>query len=97
MAQLNEIEVFRLTPEEGKYYQTTTWTRSTGRWPNNKYYSTNELQYVGKFIRHESYGFHDNAKHWDIFDNNGIEIIVNYTYEGTTSFVEFKQKNILTS
>jgi hypothetical protein len=92
MTQLNEIEVFRLTPEEGKYYQTTTWTHSTGRWPNIKYYSTNQLRYVGKFVRHVSEGYRDNANHWDIFDNNGVEEIVRYTYEGTTSFIQVNPK-----
>ncbi len=88
MAQINEIEVFRLTPKEGNYYQTTTWTRRAGNWPNEKYYSTNDLQYVGKFIRHGSCGYRDNAEHWDIFDNNGVEVTVKYTYEGTTSFIQ---------
>ena len=88
MSQSKEVQVFRLTPQEGKHYQTTLWTRRVGNWPDEKYYSTNELKYVGKFIRHESVGYRDNAQHWDIFDNDGKEEIVNYTYEGTTSFVE---------
>lgn len=92
MAQSKEIEVFRLTPEVGKYYQTTTWTRITGKYPKEKYYSTNELRYVGLFIRHVSKGYHDNAQHWDIFNNHGVEEIVHYTYEGTTSFVEVDPK-----
>lgn len=92
MAHLNEIEVFRLTPEKDKYYETTTYTHRIGHFPNEKYYTVNKLRYVGKFIRHESCGYRDNAIHWDIFDNNGNEEIVNYTYEGTTCFIEVQPK-----
>ena len=84
----NKVQVFRLTPEVNKYYMTTTWTEREGKWPNEKYYSTNEIKYVGRFLRHVSHGYRDNASHMDIFDNNGVEEIVNYTYEGTTSFIE---------
>jgi len=84
----DKIEVYRLTPKVNKYYMTTTWTEKVGKWPNEKYYSTNKLRYVGRFLRHVSYGYMDNATHMDIFDNNGVEEIVNYTYEGTTSFIE---------
>jgi hypothetical protein len=83
-----EIEVYRNEPEEGKYYYTTTLTRRAGNFPNQRFYTTNELVYVGKFIKHYKYGYHDNAVHWDIFDKNGTEIKVNYTYEGTTCFLE---------
>ena len=92
MSKLNKIEVFRLKPIENKYYETTTYTHKTGQFPNEKYYTINKLRYVGKFIRHESCGYRDNAIHWDIFDNNGNEEIVNYTYEGTTCFIEVQPK-----
>ena len=84
----NKIEVFRMTPIEGKYYKTTTFTEIK----NNKYWSTNELVYVGKYLRHASYGFRDSAEHYAIFDKNGSEIIVHYTYEGTTCFVEVERE-----
>jgi len=87
---MTECEVFRMTPIEGKYYKTTTYTRKN----NNKYYSTNELHYVGKYIRHASCGYHDSAEHYAIFDNNGVEKIVHYTYEGTTCFIEVDVKII---
>ncbi len=83
---MTECEVFRMTPEEGKYYKTTTYTRKN----NNKYYSTNELRYVGQYIRHASCGVRDSAEHYAIFDNNGLEEYVHYTYEGTTCFIEVK-------
>lgn len=92
--QPNEVEVFRLILKEDCYYKTTTCTRQSGRWPNVKYYSTNELQYVGKFIENRSEGYRDNATHWAVFDNNGIEVIIYYTYEGTTCFVQVVPKII---
>ena len=89
---MTEYQVFRLTPKENKYYATATYKRRTGRWPNEEFYTTEKPTYVGRFIRHESIGYRDNAEHWDIFENNGIEVIVRYTYEGTTCFVEASPK-----
>lgn len=85
---MTEIEVFRLTPIPGKYYETALHTRSVGRYPDTKYYTTNIPIYVGKFIKHISTGYGDSAQHYDIFNDNGKEIIVQYTYEGTTCFRE---------
>ena len=89
-----EIEVFRLTPEKGKYYVTTTCTRKVGHWPNTKYYTTNPLQYVGEFVKHFQQGWADGAQHWDIFTNNGKDEIVHYTYEGTTCFLEVPRRGL---
>lgn len=77
-----EIEIFRLTPEEGEYYEYAECTRKEGKWPKERYYTTNELIYVGKFIRHESIGCRDNAEHWDIFEHG----VVTYSYSGNTCF-----------
>ena len=69
---------------------TTVNTGSCGNlWFNT---STNKLQYVGKYIRHVSCGYHDSAQHYAIFDDNGVEVIVKYTYEGTTSFIQVHPK-----
>lgn len=83
-----EIQVYRISPIEGKYYYTTTWTRKEGVYPNETYYSKNPLRYVGKFITHHQYGYGDGATHYDIFEDGDTVNHVNYTYEGTTSFVE---------
>ena len=90
-----ETQVYRLTPEAGKYYETAEYTRRKGRWPNVVYYTTNKMQYVGKFVKHLQFGYHDSAIHIDIFDNNGEEIQLHYTYEGTTSFREVEKVEII--
>ena len=77
-----ETEVYRLTPEEGECYEYAECTRKEGRYPNERYYTTNSLIYVGHFIRHESRGYRDNAEHWDVFENG----IVTYSYSGNTCF-----------
>jgi len=95
MTDAIETEIFRLTPATDKYYETATYTRRTGNWPNEKYYTFNPLRYVGKFIKHEQYGFGDGARVYAIFDNNGKMETVQYTYEGTTCFREVDPNQIL--
>ena len=88
MSNIEEIQVFRLLLQEGRYYKTTILTREVGKWPNKKYYSTNQLKYVGKFVKNILYGYHDDTELVSVFDNNGIEEYVRYADDGTTSFVE---------
>ena len=90
----NEVEVYRLSPEEGKYYKTATYTRKTGlyRLKNEKYYTTNPLKYVGLFIRTKCVANDGCGEVWSIFDNNGEEVKVQHTYEGTTCFVETRSQ-----
>ena len=84
-----EIEVFRLTPEKGKYYETALITRKEGRYPNNKYYTTGHLRYVGEFIMQMKCGFGDGVQVIDIFENQyNVKVNVYYTYEGTTAYRE---------
>jgi len=84
-----EIEVFRLTPELNKYYETALLTRKEGKYPNEKYYTTNTLRYVGMFIVQMRLGFGDGTQVIDIFENQHNEKVnVYYTYEGTTAFRE---------
>ena len=91
-----EIQVYRNSPKEGKYYYTTTWTRQEGVYPNETYYSKNSLRYVGKFVRHYQYGYGDGATHYDIFQDGDTLHRVDYTYEGTTSFVETEPPPVIT-
>lgn len=86
----DEVEVFRISPEEGKYYYTATHTRKTGSYSqkNERYYTKNPLTYVGRYIETLRRGYGDNSQTWSIFDNYGEEVRVDFTYEGTTCFVE---------
>jgi hypothetical protein len=92
----NETEVFRLTPTVGNFYYTTEYTRKTGDFlsGNERYYTTKPLNYVGQFVKHCSHGFGDGATHWDIFMDNGEEVKLYYTYEGTTSFLEVDKSTV---
>ena len=88
--QEEEVEVYRLDPQVGKYYETAEYTRKTGTWGqrNERYYTTNTPRYVGLFIRTERSGYGDSGRVWSIFDDNGKRVQVEYSYEGTTSFRE---------
>ena len=81
-------EVFRLTPKLGKCYMYAEATTRQGSYPTQKYFTTNELQYVGVFKEHLQYGYRDYATHIGVFDNYGTEVRVNYSYEGNTCFIE---------
>jgi len=89
---IKEIEVFRLTPELGKYYETALLTRREGRFPDEKYYTIHTPQYVGKFMIQMRSGYGDGVQVVDIFENEkGEKVNVNYTYEGTTAYREVKE------
>jgi len=85
-------EVFRLTPEPGKYYSYAEHTKCVGKWPNVKYYTTNKLQYVGLFLYHSVSGYRDNAEHVSTFYNCGKETRIRYSDGGNTSFIEVKPR-----
>ena len=82
------VEVFRLTPILGKCYSTAEYTIKVGSYPNERYFTTYELRYVGRYLRTERYGSGDGMTATSFFDVNGIINLVEYTYEGTTSFLE---------
>jgi hypothetical protein len=87
--QVNEIEVFRLIPQTGHYYETAEATRRTGNWDSLKYYTTNPLRYMGKFLYHRREGYHDVSQTWAYFeDDDGNIINIKYSYEGNTCFRE---------
>jgi len=90
MESKTEIEVFRLMPEEGKNYMTAVFTRKEGKYPTEKYYTTNSLVYVGTCVSTVRYGFGDGSSGSSFFSNNGKDVKVDYTYDGTTCFVEVK-------
>ena len=88
---MTEIEVFRITPnpEINKCYEHAEATRVEGRFPNERYFTTNTPRYVGRFIKRVRQGFGDGGRITDYFeDNNGNEQTVDYSYEGKTCFRE---------
>ena len=83
-----EKQVFRISPQENKAYETAPYTRKIGKYPNEKYYTTNPLTYIGIMIKHVTFGHGDASYGYALFSKNGIEEKVEYTYEGTTCFRE---------
>jgi hypothetical protein len=86
-----ETRVFRLTSEDfnkSKCYAFALMTRRVGSFPNEKYYTTNPLQYLGKHIRSEEWGSRDQHSGAETFDNHGKETRIGYDYDGLTCFRE---------
>ena len=90
-----EIEVYRLTKfDKEVHYAFAMRTRKEGRYPNEVYYTTNPLMYVGKYIESERWGWGDGSGGAEYFDNNGKQERIEYDYEGNTCFVPVKVINI---
>ena len=83
-----EIEVFRLTPTKNKTYFYAEATRKTGTYPNIKYYTSNNLKYVGEYIQDYRTNTGDGGYFWAIFKDGDVENRVDYSYEGNTCFIE---------
>ena len=69
-----EVEVYKLQRfEKDKCYEYALNTRTEGIWPNERYFTTNPLQYVGKHIRtiYNSYPWLNDYYITEIFDDNG--------------------------
>jgi len=84
----NEVEVFRITPTPDKCYKHAEYTRNEGRFPDERYYFRGEPEYVGKHVSHNRDGYGNGDRVWDIFNDNGKENRVDYSYAGRTSFIE---------
>ena len=89
---LNKIRVYRMSKNEfviGKKYYFAFYTEKEGEFPNIKYYTNNELKYLGKYLSYEEYGYHDNSCIiYTFIDNNGEENKINLDYEGKSCFLE---------
>lgn len=85
-----EIEVFRMSLfSKEKEYEFALKTRTHGRWPNEKHYTTNPLRFVGKYLRSEDNGgLYDNSGGSEVFLLNGKEVKIVLDYEGHTCFRE---------
>jgi hypothetical protein len=86
---MTETEVFRISPEYGKFYEHAEYTRQVGRYPNEKYYTNILPRYVGRFVQRVQGGWGDGSWRRDYFLNEiGLNVAVDYSYEGRTSFRE---------
>ena len=80
-----ETEVFKYsTFKPNKCYAFALSTRTAGSWPNERFFTTHPLKYLGKYLRTETWGSNDGGGRAEIFEGGRIE----YNYEGTTCFVE---------
>jgi len=82
-----ETEVFRLsTFDKNVDYSFAMKTRTEGLWPNEKYYTTNTLQFLGKHVNSVRWGYGDQSGGEEIFEHNGVQTRIVYDYEGKTCF-----------
>jgi hypothetical protein len=89
MANFGEKEVFRITPELGKYYTWAESTRRSGVWPNEKRFApTDNVIYVGELINISKGGLGDGSWRTDTFLHKETKTIVHYSYGGDTCFIE---------
>ena len=87
-----EIEVYRDSPKPDKYYFTALYTRKEGNWDNMRYFTTNQLIYAGKNNCCIREGWGDGATIYELFNQDGNIVRINYTYEGTTCFIEVTEE-----
>ena len=94
---MTEIQVFRICPKvgDGKFYEYAECTRKEGKWPNEKWYTTNTPLYVGILVSTSTGGYGDGGWRRDYFsDHTGKEHIVKYSYDGNTCFREVPSKEL---
>jgi hypothetical protein len=94
---MTETQVYRICPvvSDGKFYEYAECTRKEGRWPNEKWFTTNKLIYVGRLVKIAQGGYGDGGWRTDYFeDEYGNEHKVDYNYFGTTCFREVPQRPI---
>lgn len=74
--------------DTSKCYKTALRTRMEGPWHNQRYYTTNPLRYVGKYVSSIRTGSANGTEITEIFNDNGTENRVELDYDGKTSFIE---------
>lgn len=90
-----EYEVFRsLQFDTNKYYEFAIKTRTEGNYPNQKYYTTNEPKYLGKYVKSEEWGWGDGRGGAEYFVDNGVINRIEYDYCGNTCFREVQTKKL---
>jgi len=99
-----ETEVFRLMEPSDKHnplnypankifsinkcYEYALYTKSSGRWPDERYFTTNPMQYVGRYVRSTRWGYNDNSTEDVVFNNNGTNVSIQLDNEGRSCFRE---------
>lgn len=85
-----EVEVFRICKfDKNKNYYFALYTRKKGTYPDKEYYyTTNKLQFLGRYIKSEKWGWHDGSGTAEYFDNNKNITRIEYDYDGKTCFKE---------
>jgi len=84
-------EVYRIIQfDENKYYEYAMKTKTEGKCPNERHYTSNKLIFLGKYKKSITFGsFGDGRSGCEIFiDDDGKEIKIYYDYEGNTCFRE---------
>ena len=82
-----EIQVYRIDPKVGKHYW---YAESTRKYNDNIHFTTNDLEYVGEFVRKARRGSGDGSVSYAYFKRDGSESerIITYSYWGHTCFIE---------
>lgn len=85
-----ETEVYySIVPEVGHCYEYAEATRKQGKYPTERYFTTNAPRYVGEFIRSVRGGNSEYGGFCAYFkDNHCKEQRVDYSYDGNTCFRE---------
>jgi hypothetical protein len=82
-----ETEVFRLiTFDTTKCYSFALKTRTEGKWPHEKHFTTNPLQYLGYYKSSARWGYGDQSGGSETFEHDGKLTTIIYDYEGRTCF-----------
>lgn len=84
----SETEVYKLSEfDKNKNYEFALRTRTIGLWPNEQHFTTNQMKFLGKYVRSERWGgWGDGSSGAEIFDNNGVTTRIEYDYDGRTCF-----------
>jgi hypothetical protein len=88
-----EKEVFRITPNWTKYYLWVEYNRKIGNYPKERYFAPyKKTIYVGQLFKRDEGGFGDAGWRKDTFIYRDKTVVVSYSYEGRTCFVEVPEK-----
>ena len=84
------IELFKIIPVPGIFYELANYTIKCGTYPDYKYYTDNPPIYVGQFVNKYLAGYRDGEyiKCYYIFHHNGVEIKVDCTDDRYICFRE---------